>query len=82
LVRPPFLEPEDDATLNTWRRRHSEGEPFAREVIHKLEREKRREIIRKEDRSARRKQPQVAEDVEALPRHPWRRRKTPSEASP
>jgi hypothetical protein len=24
----------------------------------------------------------VEEDVEALPRHPWRRRKTPSEASP
>jgi hypothetical protein len=57
-------------------------EPFAREAVYKLEREKRREIIRKNDRSTRRKQPQVEEDVEALPRHPWRRRKTPSEASP
>jgi hypothetical protein len=59
----------------------TEGEPFAREVVHKLEREEG-EIIRKKDRSTRRKQPQVEEDVEALPRHPWRRRKTPSEASP
>ena len=60
----------------------AEREPFAREAVHKLEREKRREIIRKEDCSTRRKQPQVEEDVEALPRHPRRRRKTPSEASP
>ena len=60
----------------------AEGEPFAREAVHKLEREKRREIIRKEDRSTQRKQAQVVEDVEALPRHPRRRRKTPSEASP
>ena len=60
----------------------AEGEPFAREAVQKLERKKRREIIRKEDRSTRRKQPQVEEDVEALPRHPRRRRKTPSEASP
>jgi hypothetical protein len=44
----------------------TDGEPFAREVVHKLEREKRREIIRKEDRSTRRKQPQVEEDIEAL----------------
>jgi hypothetical protein len=57
-------------------------ESFAQEAVHKLEREKRREITRKKDRSTRRKQPQVEEDVEALPRHPWRRRKTPSEASP
>ena len=60
----------------------AEREPFAREAVHKLEREKRREIIRKEDRSTRRKQPQVEEDVEAQPRHPRRRRKTPSEVSP
>jgi hypothetical protein len=59
-----------------------EREPFARETVHKLEREKRREIIREKDFSTRRKQPQVVEDVEALPRHPRRRRKTPSEASP
>jgi hypothetical protein len=63
------------------RERKRERESFAREAIHKLEREKRREIIREKDRCARRKQPQVVEDVEALPRHP-RRRKTPSEASP
>jgi hypothetical protein len=36
----PFLAPEDPSTLSSWRRRHSqEGEPFAREAIHKLERE-------------------------------------------
>jgi hypothetical protein len=58
------------------------GEPFSREVVHKLERKERREIIREEDRSTRRKQPQVEEDVEALPQHPQRRRRTPSEASP
>jgi hypothetical protein len=58
----------------------TEREPFAREVVHK--RERRREIIHEKDRSTRRKQPQVEEDVEALPRHPRRRRKTPSEASP
>jgi hypothetical protein len=57
-------------------------EPFAREAIQKLERKKRREIIREEDHSTQRKQPQVEEDIEALPRHPRRRRKTPSEASP
>jgi hypothetical protein len=56
-------------------------EPFAREAVHKLERKERREIIRKEDRSTRRKQPQVEEDIEALPRHPQRRRKTLSELS-
>jgi hypothetical protein len=47
-----------------------EREPFAREVVHKLEKEKRREIIRERGLSTRRKQPQVVEDVEALPRHP------------
>jgi hypothetical protein len=56
-------------------------EPFIREAVHKLEREKRRKIIREKDRSIRKMQPQVKEDVEALPRHPRRRRKTPSEAS-
>jgi hypothetical protein len=35
-------------------------EPFAWEAIHKLVREKRREIIRKEDRSTRRKTPSEA----------------------
>jgi hypothetical protein len=57
-------------------------EPFAREVVHKLERKERRETIHEEDCTTRRKQPQVEEDVEALPRHHRRRRKTPSEASP
>jgi hypothetical protein len=57
-------------------------EPFTREVVHKQEREKRREIIREKDRSTLRKQPQVVEDVDTLPRHPRRRRKTLSEASP
>jgi hypothetical protein len=65
-----------------WAPPFAEGEPFTREVVHKLERKVRREIIRKKDRSTRRKQPQVKEDVEALPRHPRRRRKTPSEESP
>jgi hypothetical protein len=59
-----------------------EREPFARETVHKLERKESREIIREKDCSTRRKQPQVEEDVEALPRHPRRRRKTSSEASP
>jgi hypothetical protein len=59
-----------------------ERDPFTREVVHKLERKERREIIREEDRSTRRKQPQVEEDVEALPRHHRRRRKTLSEVSP
>jgi carbonic anhydrase len=45
-------------------------------------RKKRREIIHEKDRSTRRKQPQVEEDVEALSRHPRLRRKTLSEASP
>jgi hypothetical protein len=66
VVAPPFTE----------------GEPFAREAVYKLERKERREIIREKDRSTRRNLPQVEEDVEALPRHPQRRRKTPSEASP
>jgi hypothetical protein len=60
----------------------AEREPFARETFQKLERVKRREIIRDEDRSNRRKQPQVEVDVETLPRHPRRRRETLSEASP
>jgi hypothetical protein len=51
------------------------------EVIHKLERKERREIVRKKDQSTPRTQPQVEEDVEALPRHSWRR-KTLSEVSP
>jgi hypothetical protein len=51
------------------------------EVIHKLERKERREIVRKKDHSTPRTQPQVEEDVEALPRHSWRR-KTLSEVSP
>jgi hypothetical protein len=80
---PPFLEREDDATLTPCGRRHSQRrEPFAREAIHKLERKDRREIIHEEDHPTQRKQPQVEEDVEALPRHPRRRRKTPSKASP
>jgi hypothetical protein len=79
---PPFLEREDDATLSRCGHRHSQREPFVREVVHKLERKERREVIREKDCSTRMKQPQVVEDVEALPRHPRRRRKTPSEASP
>jgi hypothetical protein len=50
--------------------------------MHKREGLERREIIHKKDQSSPRRQPQVEEDIEALPRHPWRRRKTPSEASP
>jgi hypothetical protein len=60
----------------------AEREAFSREAVHKLDREKRREIIREKDRSTQRKQPQVVEDVEALPRHRRRTRKTTSEASP
>jgi hypothetical protein len=63
----PFLEHEDDAT---------------RKGIHKEERLDGREIILEEDQSSLRTRPQVEEDVKALPRHPRRRRKTPSEASP
>jgi hypothetical protein len=63
--------------LQRKREREREREPFARESIHKLERKKRRDIIHKKDCSTRRKQPQMVEDVEALPRHPRRRRKTP-----
>jgi hypothetical protein len=77
-VRPPFLELEDVSTLNTWRHHHSQRERERererairpRDCPQAREREKRREIIRKKDRSTRRKQPQVEEDVEALPRHP------------
>jgi hypothetical protein len=43
------------------------GEPFAREVVHKLERKERREIIREIDHLSPRRQPQVEEDVETLP---------------
>jgi hypothetical protein len=56
--------------------------PFTREVIHKGERLERREIIREKDGSSPRRRPEVEEDVEAMPRHPQRRRKTPSKASP
>jgi hypothetical protein len=40
-----------------------EAPPFAREVIHKVERErgKKREIVREKDCSTRRKHPQVEE---------------------
>jgi hypothetical protein len=64
-----------------------EAPPFAGRGSHSPERpstsyrEKRREIIHEKDRSTRRKQPQVEEDVEALPRHP-EEKKTPSEVSP
>jgi hypothetical protein len=37
-------------------------EPFAQEAVHKLEREKRRDIVRKKDRSTRRKHPQVEKE--------------------
>jgi hypothetical protein len=56
-------------------------EPFTRVAVHKLE-WKKREITRERDRSTRRKQPQVEEDVEALPRYPRRRRKTLSKVLP
>jgi hypothetical protein len=46
----------------------TEREPFSRETVKKVERKKRREIIHEEDRSTLMKQPQVEEDVEALPR--------------
>jgi hypothetical protein len=52
------------------------SEPFTREAIHKLERKKRREIICEKDPSTQRKQPQVVEDVEALPRHPGEKEDT------
>jgi hypothetical protein len=67
---------------HVWVSPFAEGESFTREVIHKVERKGRREIIREKDRSSPRRQTQVEEDVEALPRHPRRRRKTPSKASP
>jgi hypothetical protein len=41
-------------------------EPFAREAVRKLEREKRREIIPKKDRSTRRKKPQVEEKEDTV----------------
>jgi hypothetical protein len=41
-------------------------EPVAREAVRKLEREKRREIIPKKDRSTRRKKPQVEEKEDTV----------------
>jgi hypothetical protein len=43
---PPFAERESHS------QREREREPFAREAIHKLGREKRREIVHEKDRSA------------------------------
>jgi hypothetical protein len=63
-------------------RREREREPFTQVVVHNLERKERRETIREKDRSSPRRQPQVEEDVEALPRHPQRRKRTSLEASP
>jgi hypothetical protein len=79
---PPFLECEYDATLSTWMRQHSQGESHSPERPPQVRKEGEEKIIHEEDHSTRRKQPQLEEDVEALPRHPWRTRKTPSEASP
>jgi hypothetical protein len=64
-----------------WASLFARRERFAR-VIHREERLERREIIREKDQSSPRRQPQVEEDVKALPRHPQWRRKTPSEVSP
>jgi hypothetical protein len=58
----------------------AERKAFTREVVHKGESLERREITREKDRSSPRRRPQVEEDVEALPRHSRRRRKSPSEA--
>jgi NADH:ubiquinone oxidoreductase subunit D len=65
---------------HVWVPLFAERDPFAREVVHNLERKEERQIIREKDRSSSRRQPQVEDDVKALPRHPQRRRKTPSEA--
>jgi hypothetical protein len=46
-----------------WTLPFAEREPFAREVVHKLKRLERREIIHEKDRSSPRRQPQVEEDV-------------------
>jgi hypothetical protein len=40
--------------------------PFARAAVHKLEREKRREIVREKDHSTRRKHPQVEEKEDTV----------------
>jgi hypothetical protein len=48
----------------------AEREPFTQEAVHNLERKDKREIIHEKDRPSRRMQPQVEEDIEALPRHP------------
>jgi hypothetical protein len=53
----------------------AEREPFTQEAVHNLERKDKREIIHEKDRPSRRMQPQVEEDIEALPRHPQRRRR-------
>jgi hypothetical protein len=45
-------------------------EPFTQEVVQRLERKEEREIIREKDRSSPKRQPQVEEDIKALPRHP------------
>jgi hypothetical protein len=41
-------------------------EPFAREAVHRLEREKRREIVREKDRFTRRKNPQVEDKEDTI----------------
>jgi hypothetical protein len=91
--RPAWLIPEAVRSPVSWAWRwcnpksvwvppYAGREPLAREVVHKLARKERREIVCEKDRSSPRKQPQVEEDAEALPRHSRRRRKTLSEASP
>jgi hypothetical protein len=65
-----FLTPEDPSTLSCWKCYHSQDrEPFSREAIHKLERRGGRSFMRR-----------IAQLEEST--HKWRRRKTPSEASP
>jgi hypothetical protein len=65
---PLFLEREVPSTLRTWRHCHSqrERELFTREADHKLDREKRREIVREKDHSTRRKHPQVEEKEDTV----------------
>jgi hypothetical protein len=46
--------------------KYVEALPFAREAIHKLERENKREIVREEDRSTRTKHPQVDEKEDTI----------------
>jgi hypothetical protein len=58
------------STLSSWRRHHSQHrEPFAQETIHKLERRGGRSFVRR-----------IAQLEGST--HKWRRRNTPSEASP